>query len=535
MASIADLPKLARLPLPPPIGRGRLVARLLAFNLLLVFVPIAGLLLLGPYERQLLESQERAMVRQGRLAAAALASGGELDAARAERLLAELGRRSESRLRIVDRDGRVLADSSLLGPRQRRAAEPGAASTARASDRRGWLYALGAWPFELARRLGGEAALETAAAEEYYGTAERLLGAEVRSALAGRYGATTRISPGPERAVILYSALPVELRGEVVGAVLVSQSTARLLAQLDEVRLAIFRVFLISVAVAIALSAWFARSLARPLRALALEARALVDGRGRLRGRFRGSRRHDEIGELARALEELTRRLESRQAATEAFAADVSHELRNPLASIRAATEMLAAAESAADRRRFLAVVEQEVARAERLLGSVREIVGLETPGAEEARRDVDLGVLAGQLVDSFRLRAERGVRFSVRLEDGPLVARGTPERFAAVIENLLDNAAGFSPAGGEVELEVARADGSLRLAVSDRGPGIPEEHLGRVFDRFFSWRPAEANGAHSGLGLAIVRAVAEAHGGRVRAANREGGGATVTVELPAG
>jgi len=511
----------------------RLTARLLLFNLLLVFVPIAGLLFLGPYERQLLESQERAMVRQGRVLAAALAAGDELSEARAARLLAELGRRSESRLRIVDRDGRLLADSSLLGPRARRGPARGEAAAAQSKLREGPLYALGAWPFALWQRLAGPSGIETADEAEYYATAERLAGPELAAAFAGRYGAATRLSPAPERAVILYSALPIAVRGEVVGAVLVSQSTVRILAQLYEVRLAIFEVFLVSVAVAIVLSLFFAGTVAGPLRALSLEARALVDGRGRLRGRFRGSRRGDEIAELARSLEELTRRLESRQAATEAFAADVSHELKNPLASIRGATEMLAAAEAPADRRRFLGIVELEVARMERLLAGVREIVGLETPESHEERVAVDLGALAEQIVDSLRVRGVDGVSLRLDRSGEPLVAHGAPERFAAVIENLLDNAVGFSTAGGEVEIDLSRRGGAIRLTVADRGSGIPEAHLERVFDRFFSWRPEPGDGRHSGLGLAIVKAVAEGHGGRVEAAQREGGGAVFTVELP--
>jgi two-component system sensor histidine kinase ChvG len=509
------------------------VARLLAFNLLLVFLPVAGFVLFGPYERQLLESQERAMVQQGRLAASALAAGGEVSTATARTLLAELGRRSDSRLRVVDREGRLLADSSVLGPRRK--GEPPARAESSAGARESPLYWLGALPFELLGRLTEPPALDEAEPGEYYATAQRLDGPEIRAALAGRYGAATRFSPAPERAVILYSAIPIRVGGEVAGAVLVSQSTVRILAELYEVRLRLFEVFLASVLGAVLLSVFLAGTIARPLRALAAEARALVDGRGRLRGRFRGSARADEIGELARSLEELTRRLEARQTATEAFAADLSHEFKNPLASIRAATEMLAVAEEPAERRRFLAVVEQEVARMERLLASVREIVHLDAPEAGAAGLAVDLGALAEQLVEAFRLRGVDGVQFVLERPPEPVLVHGAPERFAALLENLLDNAAGFSPAGGKVELAIERSGPTVRVRVSDRGPGLPDEHVERVFDRFFTWRPdgARVRGDHAGLGLAIVRAVAEAHGGRVEAGNRPGGGAVFTVSLP--
>ena len=513
-------------------GRGRLTARLLAFNLLLVFLPVGGFLLLGPYERQLLATQERAMVQQGRLLAAALAASGEVSEASARKLLLELGGRTEARLRVVDAEGRLLADSSLLGPRRER--EPPAVDAAPRAARESPLYALGALPFALWNRIVGAPTIGAVEPAEYYATAKQLDGPEVRAALAGRYGAATRIAPGEERAVILYSAIPIRFEESIGGAVLVSQSTVRILEELYEVRLMVAVVFVASLVAAVVLSLFLAGTITRPLRGLAAEARALVDGRGRLRGRFRGSDRRDEIGGLAVALEELTRRLETRQAATEAFAADVSHEFKNPLASIRGATELLAGSQTPEDRRRFLGVVEQEVARMERLLAGVREIVHLDAPEAAEESARVELGELAERLVEGIRLREERPVALRVERPEGPVEVIGAPERFAAMLENLLDNAVGHSPEGGEVELGLAREGGSIVVRVADRGPGIPEEHLGRVFDRFFTWRPGAEKGAHSGLGLAIVRAVAEAHGGRVEAANRPGGGALFTVRLPA-
>ena len=512
-------------------GGARLTPRLLAFNLLLVFLPVAGLFFLGPYERQLLETQERAMVQQGRLLVAGIAASGELTRASARRVVGELAARTDARLRVLDREGRPLADSSLLGPPR----EPDAAGETRSrarADRRNLLYALGALPFSIWNRIASTPGFPAAEPGEYYSTAERLGGAEVEAALSGRYGAATRIAPGAERAVILYSAIPLRIDGRVAGAVLVSQSTTRILGELYEVRLEIFGVFLASVAAAIALSLYVAGTIARPLVALGAEARAQVDGRGRLRASFRGSSRPDEIGDLARALEELTRQLAARLAATESFAADVSHELKNPLASIRGATEMLAVAKSSEERRRFLAVVEQEIARSERLLASVRDISRLDAPEVAEERTRVDLAALIEQLVESFRRRGERGVEFELRRPPEVVELVGAPERFAAMIENLLDNAASFSPPGAKVEVELTREPGAIRIAVADHGPGVPEAHRERVFDRFFSYRPGVGGQQHSGLGLAIVKAIAETHGGGVAVENRSGGGARFTVRL---
>ncbi|GMU64163.1 MAG: hypothetical protein AMXMBFR36_04370 [Acidobacteriota bacterium] len=509
----------------------RLTARLLLFNLLVVFLPVAGLAAFGLHERQLLEAQERSMVQQGRILAAALETAGTVDEASAGRLLAALGRRSDARLRVVGADGRLLADSATLGPRRaREAAELDAASTP--PERRSLFYALGALPFAVWAKLSG--APGVLAAEPIEVESGTISGPEISAALAGRYGAATRFASGPGRGLVLSSAIPVRAGEQVVGAVVVSQSTARILGHLYEIRLRTFLVFLTSLAAAVTLSLWLARTLARPLTALAGEARALTDGRGRLRGRFRGSDRADEIGELARALEELTRRLEARQAATEAVAADVGHELKNPLASIRGAAELLAAAGDAEERRRFAGVIDHEVARMERLLTGVRDMARLDAPEPEDERERVDLAAVARALVEAQRLRHGGRIDFALAV-DGAVDVTGAPDRFAALLESLLDNAASFSPDGATVEVALARTGDQVRLEVADRGPGVPPEHRGRVFDRFFSWRPTEPQGDHSGLGLSIVRSIAESHGGTVEVTDREDGGARFVVTLPAG
>jgi two-component system sensor histidine kinase ChvG len=509
--------------------------RLLGFNVLLVFVPIAGLLAVDVFESHFLAAQERSMVQQGRLLAAALAERGPIDPADAQGILVRLDRRLTARLRIVDPKGMLLADSSRLGPR-RTARDDESLEESDARD--SWLYrgATRAMKFALGgtRESGGD----LPPAEEFYAAGEPLRAPEIAAALGGRYGAATRESPG-QRSLTLYSAIPVRSDGGVVGAVLVSQSTWRLLQDLYDVRLAILQVFLASVVVAVVLSLFLSTTIARPLARLRAEAAALLDRRGRLRGRFGGSARRDEIGELARALEELSRRLEQRSGFMDSFAADVSHAFKNPLAGIRSAAELLEKTEDAERRGRFRGMVERDVARLERLLGAVREIARIDAEVEEEGRERVPLGELLGNLLETFRLRSGGRVRFALDDASEGAAVLASPERLAEGFENLIDNAASFAPPGSEVRVALRREGAEVAIAVRDQGPGIPEEHLERVFDRFFSWRPDDASPdsslGHMGLGLAISRAVFESYGGSLRAANEPSGGACFEARLPFG
>jgi two-component system sensor histidine kinase ChvG len=380
--------------------------------------------------------------------------------------------------------------------------------------------------------IGGGA--EAPLAEEFYPPGEPLRGPEVAAALEGRYGAATRVSPG-QRSLTLYSAIPVRSDGGVVGAVLVSQSTLRLLRDLYDVRLAVLQVFLGSVAAAVVISLLVSTTIARPLTRLREEAAALLDRRGRLRGRFGGSVRRDEIGDLARALEELSRRLEARSGFMESFAADVSHAFKNPLAGIRSAAELLAGTDEPERRARYLAIVERDVARLERLLRAVREIARIDAELEDEAREPVPLAELLAGLLEAFRLRFGERLAFVLEADDPALRVQAAPARLAEAFENLVDNAVGFAPAGSEVRVEVRREGGEAVVRVRDQGPGIPAEHLARVFDRFFSWRPGPGEDAdsHMGLGLAISKAVVEGHGGTLRALAEPAGGACFEARLP--
>jgi two-component system, OmpR family, sensor histidine kinase ChvG len=512
---------------------GGIGLRLLGFNVLLVFVPIAGLLAVDVFEEHFLAAQERSMVQQGRLLAAALAERGPIDPADAQGILVRLDRRHNARLRIVDPKGTVLADSSRLGPRRTKRDEEALEESA---ARDSWLYRTALGALRLAPGGAREAAGEAPAAEEFYAAGETLRAPEIQAALGGRYGAATRESQG-QRSLTLYSAIPVRSDGGVVGAVLVTESTWRLLQDLYDVRLAIFQVFLASVAVAVVLSLFVATTIARPLARLRAEAAALLDRRGRLRGRFGGSARRDEIGDLARALEDLSRRLEQRSHFMDSFAADVSHAFKNPLAGIRSAAELLEKTEERERRGRFRGMVERDVTRLERLLGAVREIARIDAEVEEEGRERVPLGELLGNLLEAFRLRSGGRLRFA--LDDGSegAVILASPERLAEAFENLVDNAASFAPPGSEVRVSLRREGNEVSVAVRDQGPGIPEEHLERVFDRFFSWRPDEEGqeSDHMGLGLAIARAVFESYGGALRAANDPAGGACFEARVPVG
>ncbi len=508
----------------------RLPVRLLAFNILLVFLPAAGVLFLGTYESHLLEAQERTMAQEGRLLAAALEASTDLDASHAEEILVHLGQRHLARLRVVDETGLVLADSAALGPRLD-GDRPSTAEPARSRPQESLLYRIASLPVRFMRTVLSRPPM----AEPGTGDSSRALrGPEVGAALDGRYGATTRILSDDMQTVMLDIAIPVRIDGEVAGAVVVSQSTNRIMSALYAVRLDVFKVFLASLVAAVVLTLLVATTIARPLARLRRRAEQILDRRGRLTGGFEPSRRSDEIGDLERALAELTRRLEEHLSRTESFAADVSHEFKNPLASIRTATDMALEVDDERDRRRFLEMIQRDVARMERLLTEAREITAIDAHLDEEDRQTVDLPVVLGELVDSFRFRSSPdGPGFELHVEEPSGLVVGSTDRLIQVFENLLANAESFSPPAGVVTVTVGSAGDEIEVRFADQGPGVPQEHRNRIFARFFSYRPDGGDSGHTGLGLAIVKAIVEGYGGRIDYRQRDGEGAEFVVRLP--
>lgn len=500
----------------------RLGVRLLAFNIILVFLPISGVLFLGEYEERLETAEIRDLAHRARLIAASISRDGTLDADAFEDVI-HRAKIDDMRVRLIDARGRVVADSRyIVAPAPQRPPR---------TDRSNWLYRVGAFLLRPVVRFvrPPEEPLEV----DYYANALRLEGPEIASVLRGREHFEKKITAQQQRSVTLYRMVPVIVGGWTVGAVVASKSTFAILQDLYVVRLRIMRIFIASLAVAILVSIFFSTSIVRPLRQLRVDARAVLDRRGRLRGRhFKGSKRRDEIGELSRALERIMRRLDAHVGVIETFASDVVHELKNPLASIRNANEMLADVSEPADRRRFVRIIDQEVARMERLLSGVREISAIDAKLVRERPQSLDLGALLARIVEGFQLR--EGGRKTVQLElgAGPFTVDASDDRLIQVFENILDNAVSFTPVAGTVTVQASAENGEVVTRVRDMGPGIPEPNLDRIFDRFFTHRPDASRGGHTGLGLAIVKTIVEAYGGSVSAANAERG-AVFTVRLP--
>lgn len=513
----------------------RISWRLMAFNLLLVFLPVAGVLYLDTYEEHLVAAQERSLLQQADLIAAALAGGSRLSIDAAQGLVARaestaLGRPPEPyqpRIRVTDSQGRVIADSYWLRPSD-------AVARARSGGiQKSRLYRLGAFLMRPIVRLvrPPEPRLEH---DDQYETANRLMGPEVRAALRGSEAGTKRISSRAS-ALTLYRAKPIWSSRGVGGVVLVSQSTYPIIRDLYAVRLGILQIFVASLVAAIVISLLVATTIVRPLRQLRLDAHDLLDRRGRVRGRFAGSDKPDEIGDLARALERLTRRLDEHVRFIESFAADVSHEFKNPLASIRTASEMLAVVTEPSDRARFIGIIQRDVARMERLLSGVRDVTLVDAQLAREEREQVAVGNLLTSVVESFRRTHERRVQFELHDLATNATTEASADRLTQVFTNLLDNAVSFAPDGSVVTIHLLDTTEEIRVIVRDSGPGIPEAHLTRIFDRFFSYRPdAAKRDSHTGLGLAIVKTIVEGYGGQISARNNTPApGATFEVTLP--
>ncbi len=290
--------------------------------------------------------------------------------------------------------------------------------------------------------------------------------------------------------------------------------------------------------ISVLLSLFLARTIEKPLRALAIAALRVRHGRDREVTIPRLPQRRDEIGLLARALSDMTHALRNRIDATEAFAADVAHELKNPLASLSSAAQSLRKVQKPELRKQLEDVIAQDIVRLDRLITDISELSRLDARLARTRFEPVDLGKIIAGLVADRKSRAsedEVQIAFARPLAEIANV-NGDASQLARVIDNLLGNAISFSPPKGLVQIAATRDGGQVQITIEDEGPGIPEQVREAVFERFHSDRPdGEAFGQHSGLGLSIARTIVEGHGGPVVAKSRGLGmqGARMVVRFP--
>jgi two-component system sensor histidine kinase ChvG len=329
---------------------------------------------------------------------------------------------------------------------------------------------------------------------------------EVRSALAGVPDAFTRLR-GRDPSVLLFLAEPIRHRGEVRGVVYITRSTQPVLIELYRIRTGLIKVLLVAIAFTILLSVLLGWTISRPLGRLARAARAIAGGRRDVKVPLAGS---GEIRELAEAFQTMTERLDARLRYISEFAADVTHEFKSPITSIRGAAELLleGAADDPETRSRFLRNIQLDADRMDRLVSRLLELSRIEA--SDEPMQDVRIDELVARVVERTH-SSEQPVE--VRDHVGDAVVTGRLGDLERALLNLVENAVRFSPTGEAVAIEVDSEPGHVSISVRDEGGGVPEAHREKIFERFFT---TDAERSGTGLGLAIVRSVAQAHGGRV-------------------
>jgi two-component system, OmpR family, sensor histidine kinase ChvG len=370
---------------------------------------------------------------------------------------------------------------------------------------------------------------------------------EVGQALTGIKASRVRVNDRGE--VIVSVAVPVQAYRAVRGALLLSTQGGEIDQAVEAERLQIVTVFLILLGVMVVLSMLLARTIAEPVKRLAAGAERV---RRRIRSRVEipdFTERRDEIGHLSGALREMTNALYSRIEAIESFAADVAHELKNPLTSLRSAVETLPLAKSDESRARLLAIIHHDVRRLDRLISDISDASRLDAELQRQDAAPVDLAKLLKTLVTvANEVRKDDGVAVSLKFEGGSpsdFTVPGHDSRLGQVIDNLIHNARSFSPPEATVRVTCRRLRHQAEITVDDDGPGVRPDALEKIFERFYTDRPEQGFGQNSGLGLSISKQIVEAHGGRVWAENRLGAasgplggpsvlGARFVVRLPA-
>ncbi len=511
----------------PSSRLGRLIIVLNLFGLAIL---ISGALVLNELRRGLVNARIDSLTTQGELLATIIdqaATVGEpepmMDGAYASEILQLLSNPRSQRARLFDAEGRLIADSYWVSDRVEWRTLPPARVRGEGPG------------LDLNPKAGPGADPESAQAAK----AQAALRAEVNTALRGVHWAGLRDGADGDRVVSV--SIPIQHVQAVLGVLTLE---AR---DVDEIiaaeRAALLPFILIAVAVSLMSSLLLNRLIAHPVRRLARAADRVRLARARAISVPDISRRDDELGDLSRALEEMTHALSERIDAIERFAADVAHEIRNPLTSLRSAVETLGLVEDPAARDRLMAVLQNDVRRLDRLVTDISNASRLDAELSREAPAPVDLRRLISDVVSLYQATARSGeptVTFDAPETLEPVMVSGQEGALGQVLRNLIDNARSFSAPDGEVRVALERQRGQAQITVEDDGPGIPPENLESIFERFYTSRPkGAAFGGNSGLGLSIARQIILAHGGTVWAENRpdltDGGvaGARFTVALP--
>jgi two-component system sensor histidine kinase ChvG len=371
---------------------------------------------------------------------------------------------------------------------------------------------------------------------------------EVAQALNGQSASIVRVSERGD--VIVSVAVPVQRFRAVRGALMLSTQGADIDDMVEAERLAILKVFLVATAVMVVLSILLAGTIAEPVRRLADAAESV---RRRIRSRVEipdFTTRRDEIGHLSGTLRDMTNALYSRIEAIESFAADVAHELKNPLTSLRSAVETLPVARTEESRGRLLSIIQHDVQRLDRLISDISDASRLDAELQRQEAAPVDLAKLLNTLVGvANEVKRDDGVKVTLRFEGGGGGTRafevpGRDSRLGQVVDNVIENARSFSPPEGTVRVTCRRLKNNIEILVDDDGPGVRPDAFEKVFERFYTDRPHQGFGQNSGLGLSISKQIVEAHGGAIWVENRPGppdeegeetvAGARFIVRLPA-
>ncbi len=500
-----------------------LSARILAVNIFALMVLAGGILYLDSYRARLIEARQAELLAQAETIAHFLGA----DAAN----VAAAGRLSLSqgvRVRVYDAAGRRIVDN-WADPAVRRfdATDPA---------REGWRRQSAIAIDRMIDLLTGARRVPRFAEPE---EDRRDAWPEARAAhVLGQPQLATRRAPGG--ILVLQAAVPVTLADGSRAVLLLGVDAAAITETVRRERETSFTIFLVALLFGLMLSAFLARTIVQPLRQLARATHRVRLGRGRDVVMPRLPGRSDEIGRLARALAEMTATLRHRVDATESFAADVAHELKNPLASLRSAVEALGRVTDEAGRQQLFELINADVRRLDRLISDISAASRIDAELARARLQTVDVADMVRSMAGSMEATGQlpRGVRLELQLA-APGTARvmADPDRLGQVLRNLLDNAISFSPDGGAVTLAVAREGDEVRLAVLDEGPGVPHVARDMIFERFYSERPdTEGYGEHSGLGLSIARAIVEALDGHIEVDDRPDGrpGACFRVGFPA-